>query len=72
MVELGQTISRIISMEMVIDLGEKGFRSDLIENTISSLKKEISSLIGHFNFTDQANVVEDYQDNSTWYSMAGL
>ncbi len=72
MVELGQTISRIISMEMVIDLGEKGFRNDLIDNTISTLKKEISSLIGHLNFTDQANIVEDYQENSNWFSLAGL
>jgi alkylation response protein AidB-like acyl-CoA dehydrogenase len=72
MVELGQTISRIISMEMVIDLGEKGFRNDLIDNSISTLKKEISSLIGHLNFTDQANVVDDYQENSSWFSLAGL
>ncbi len=70
MVELGQAVSRIISMEMVIDLGEKGFRSDLIENSIASLKKEISALIGHFNFSDQAKLVEDYQENSTWYSLA--
>lgn len=71
MVELGQSISRIISMEMVIDLGEKGFRNDLIENSISTLKKEITSLMGHFNFTDPTNVVEDYQENSSWLSLAG-
>ena len=71
MVELGQAISRIISMEMVIDLGEKGFRSDLIENSVSTLKKEITALMGHFNFTDQANVVEDYQEDSSWFSLAG-
>ncbi|MEI6276418.1 MAG: acyl-CoA dehydrogenase family protein [Prolixibacteraceae bacterium] len=71
MVELGQTISRIISLEMVIDLGEKGFRSDLIDNSISTLKKEITSLMGHFNFAEQANVVEDYQDNSSWFSLVG-
>lgn len=69
MVELGQAISRIVSMEMVIDLGEKGFRSDLIENSISTLRKEIDSLMGHFHFTDQANLVEDYQENSTWYQL---
>ena len=71
MVELGQAISRIISMEMVIDLGDKGFRNDLIENSISTLKKEITSLMGHLNFTDPTNVVEDYQENSSWLSLAG-
>lgn len=71
MVVLGQTISRIISMEMVIDLGEKGFRNDLIENSIITLKKEITSLMGHFNFSDQTNIVESYQENSNWFSLAG-
>ena len=70
MVELGQALSRIISMEKVLDLGDKGFRSDLIENSLSTLKKEISALIGHFNFTEQAKLIEDYQENSSWYSLA--
>ena len=69
MVELGQALSRIISMEMVIDLGEKGFRSDLIENSLTSLKKEISALVGHFHFPGQVRLIEDYQVNSSWYSL---
>jgi hypothetical protein len=71
MVELGQALSRIISMEMVIDLGEKGFRTDLIDNSISTLKKEISALIGHLNFSAQAKLIDDYQNNSTWFSLVG-
>ena len=71
MVELGQALSRIISMEMVLDLGEKGFRSDLIENSVSTLRKEITALMGHFNFQLQANLIEDYQENSVWYAIAG-
>ena len=70
MVELGQAISRIISMQMVIDLGEKGFRNDLIENSLSTLRKEISALVGHFNFSEQSCLVEDYGENSTWFALA--
>jgi alkylation response protein AidB-like acyl-CoA dehydrogenase len=70
MVELGQALSRIISMEMVLNLGEKGFRSDLIENSLSSLRKDISALMGHFNYSDQASLIEDYQENSVWYELA--
>ncbi len=70
MVELGQALSRIITMEKVLDLGEKGFRDDLIENSVSTLKNEISALIGRFNFSGQAKLIEDYQENSTWYSLA--
>lgn len=70
MVELGQAVSRIISMQMVIDLGEKGFRNDLIENSLSALRKEISALVGHFNFSEQSVLVEDYGENSTWFALA--
>jgi alkylation response protein AidB-like acyl-CoA dehydrogenase len=69
MVELGQALSRIVSMDMVIDLGEKGFRTDLIDNSIATLRKEISALIGHFNFNGQAKLIEDYQEKSVWYAL---
>ncbi|MEK7719540.1 MAG: acyl-CoA dehydrogenase family protein, partial [Bacteroidota bacterium] len=71
MVELGQAISRIISMEKVVDLGEKGFRSDLIENSLATLKKEVTALIGHLNYSDKTTLIEDYQENSSWYALAG-
>ena len=71
MVELGQALSRIISMEMVLNLGEKGFRNDLIENSISTLRKDVTALMGHFNFQVQASLIEDYQENSVWYAIAG-
>ncbi|MEI7828680.1 MAG: acyl-CoA dehydrogenase family protein [Prolixibacteraceae bacterium] len=70
MVELGQALSRIISMEMVLDLGAKGFRSDLIENSISSLQKEITSLMGQFSCTLQPQLIVDYQENSTWHTLS--
>ena len=61
MVELGQATSRIISMEKVVDLGEKGFRSDLIENSLATLKKEVTALIGHLNYSDKTTLIEDYR-----------
>jgi hypothetical protein len=70
MVELGQALSRVISMEMVLNMGDNGFRKDLIDNSIATLQKEISGLIGHFNFPRQATLIEDYQENSVWYSLS--
>ena len=66
MVELGQVIGRIVSFEMVINLGETGFRNDLIENGLNMLKQEIVSLMSSFNFRNETKLVEDYQDNSLW------
>ncbi len=66
LVELGAILGRIVSFEMVINLGEKGYRSDLINNGLVFLKQEISSLFQHFNFSNQKRVVEDYQEESSW------
>ncbi len=66
LVELGQVVGRIVTSQMVINLGEKGFRSDLIENGLSMLHQEIESLMTSFKYSNQTTVVADYQDNSSW------
>lgn len=66
MVELGQVVGRIVSFEMVINLGEKGFRSDLIDNGLTMLKQEIVSLMSSFKVQNDTQLVQDYQDNSSW------
>ena len=68
MVELGQVLGRIVSFEMVINLGEKGFRSDLISNGLTMLSQEITSLMSSFKHQNATFVVEDYQNNSSWFS----
>jgi alkylation response protein AidB-like acyl-CoA dehydrogenase len=50
MVELGQVMGRLISFDMVERLGDKGFRSDLVENGLHMLKQEIVSHLSSFNF----------------------
>jgi len=66
MVELGQVLGRIVSFEMVMNLGEKGYRKDLIENGLSMLKQEVTSLLSGFQSTEMSMVIEDYQENSSW------
>lgn len=68
MVELGQVLGRIVSFEMVINLGEKGFRSDLINNGLTMLNQEIISLMSSFKHQNQTAVIEDYLDNSSWFN----
>ena len=65
-VEFGKTLSRIGSLDLVIRLGELGFRKDLIDNAKSVLHQEIDQLMAQFNFKQTAVVVEDYSDNSDW------
>lgn len=65
-VELGKTISRIAALDLVIRLGENGFRKDLIDNAVSIVRQEITQLMGSFNFAQNAAVVEDYNEKSNW------
>lgn len=65
-VELGQVISRVICMEMVIDLGFRGFRRELIDNCLGVLGNDITGLIGHFRVADNTRFIEDYRQDSSW------
>lgn len=71
LVELGHVISRIVSMGFVLDLADKGFRSDLVENSLSMLRQDIAGQIGAFAVADQTVVVEEYQDGGSWFDFAG-
>ena len=64
--ELGKALSRIASLDLVLQLGELGFRKDLIVNADSILQQEISQLMAQFNFRQTAIVVEDYNEGSDW------
>lgn len=66
LVEIGQIISRIVSMDLVLYLEEKGFRKDLIENTMIILKQDISTLISNFHFENKTKVVVEYTEDSSW------
>ena len=66
LVELGRVMSRVTSMDMVIKLGDAGFRSDLVDGAVSLLRQEISTLVSHFSYDQPTKVVEDYQVDSSW------
>lgn len=69
-VELGRIISRTVAMNWVLELGAKGFRTDLIAGALSVLSQEITSLISHFSFDQKSVVVEDYTDGGEWIHFA--
>ncbi len=66
LVELGQVIGRVISMDMVYKLGEEGFRKDLIDGGINMLHQEIHQLMSSFKLKTNDKAIEEYQDNSSW------
>lgn len=68
LVELGRALGRVITLQMVVDLGSRGFRSDLIDNSVSLLRREIGALFAGFADRSRPLVVEDYEDGSSWLS----
>lgn len=70
LVDLGRIIGRVVSIGYVLELQNKGFRKDLIDNCITMVQQEISGLFSAFHFDNTVKVVEDYSDNSTWSKFA--
>jgi alkylation response protein AidB-like acyl-CoA dehydrogenase len=66
MVELGKILGRIMSSELVINLGEKGFNKELISNGINILNQEITTLMSGFKSEIQPILLENYQENGSW------
>lgn len=66
LVDLGRALARVFSMNFVITLGEKGFRSDLIQNSIEHLSQEASQFVNAFQNKRELSVVAEYHDESNW------
>jgi alkylation response protein AidB-like acyl-CoA dehydrogenase len=69
LVELGQVLGRLVSAQMVLNMGEKGFRKDLINHAEAFLHQEIKALMGSFGFSNKSLVVEAYQEESNWFNI---
>ncbi len=67
-VDLGKIISRVVSANHVANMGTKGFRSDLIKDSLENIKHEVSSLVSSFNFKTNISPIEDYNEKSSWMS----
>jgi len=72
MVELGQGIGRMVSMNMTIDLGQKGFNPEMISNSLIILQKEIRMIINGYSFDHSAGFVYDPEAASHWINCLPL
>ena len=66
LVDLGRTIARVVSAGLVINLGEKGFRKDLIDNCLTSLQQDISNMIYAYHNSTKNTSIPDYKEGSSW------
>lgn len=66
LVEMGKIIGRVISLNQVLDLGDKGFKKELIDGSVNFLQQEISGLMSTFNYKNENVAVNGYEENSSW------
>jgi alkylation response protein AidB-like acyl-CoA dehydrogenase len=66
LVELGRILGRIVTMELVIELGDRGFRSDLISNCLQVFRAEVDRLLAGYRRGESVSVIEDYVEGSAW------
>jgi alkylation response protein AidB-like acyl-CoA dehydrogenase len=66
LVQLGKAIARLITMNLTIDLGIKGFNADLISNSLKVLQNEIQTSISSYKQNLSPILVEDYKAGSSW------
>ncbi len=71
-VGMGKIMGRIISMNQVLSLAEKGYRKDLIEGATTMLQQEIAKLMVGFSFNNKTSLLEDYEENSKWLNFAKI
>lgn len=64
--ELGQIISRIVSLNYVVNLSERGFNSKLILASYSIVLQEIKTLVSAYNFAQCTVAIDGYEENSFW------
>ncbi len=65
-VGLGKILSRIISADYVTKLGIKGFREDLVKNSVDMIKQEVSALVSSFKNSTSVVPVVEYSSKSSW------
>jgi len=70
MIDLGKVFTRIISLNFVLEMEEKGYRKDLTSNCLEFLKLDVSRLINTFHSKNTIVVIEEYHENSLWYNLA--
>lgn len=70
LVDLGKALGRIISIQFTLNLGDQGFNKELIQNAVEILQDEVNAIINTYKHGGEANLVEDYEIDSSWFKFA--
>ncbi len=66
LVKLGQAIARLVCLQYVVAMTNKGFRSDLFDNCRKHVGMDIKALLSDFIDYNDAEPILSYQEHSQW------
>ncbi len=66
LVDLGRVLGRVVCAGYAINLSDRGFNKELVDNSITHLKQEIGSIVSAIQFPNLAGAVATYQEDSAW------
>lgn len=66
MVVLGKVIARVICLQYVFEMTNKGFRKDLFENCTKHMEMDIKKLLSDLSEYNNAEPILEYRENSDW------
>ncbi len=69
-ITLGKVIARLVSLQYVHNLVNKGFREDLYENCLKHMEMDIKKLLSNLNLFNDAQPIMDYTEKSDWREFA--
>jgi alkylation response protein AidB-like acyl-CoA dehydrogenase len=72
LVDLGKILGRVVCVGYVVDMQDRGYRTDLVDQCISHVRQEVASLVASFSSPNEANVITDYEDKSRWWQFASF
>ena len=70
LVALGEALSNLFSMDVTLRFGDSGFRADLIEQAVETLREDVRGMLDTVRHGSLADVIEDVAPAASWLPMA--
>lgn len=67
LVTLGKIVARLVCLQYVDVMVEKGFRKDLFDNTAKHMEMDVKKLLSNLLDYNNASPIVEYQESSDWF-----
>ena len=65
-VRLGKIVAWLLSIGYVLDMGDHGFRQDLVDNAITVVRLKIAEQVTGLSQSKPGTLIEEYADGGDW------